>query len=434
LNRCSPRILQGAIKTTHFALENSALRILVVTPYYPPDLGPSAPLVGMLCDDLVKRGHKATVVTMVPHFPSGRVKREYRKRLVTWEQSENARVCRIWIPSGSRARLMHRLAGFLIYQIVSSLVCLRLSFDVALVTNPAIETFLQFVAISILRKRPILYAVWDLYPDVGVALGVFRHKYLVWLVRRLEYFCLERSTAIQVLAKGFVAPLAQRVSNSKKIVIIPVWVDTDFVHPLEGNNGFSEEMGLAGRSVVLYAGNLGLSQGLESVLETAARLQKRNDIEFVFVGDGPARDALHQEASRLQLSHVRFIDFKPHFRLPEVLASADIALVTQKREVSDLSIPSKAFPILASGRPIVAVSDEGSDLFKLIHESQAGVCVVPNDGEALTTAISDLLAAPKVREDMSRRGREFAVQNHSREVAAKKFESILARILAESTS
>jgi colanic acid biosynthesis glycosyl transferase WcaI len=328
---------------------------------------------------------------------------------------------------------LHRLVGFLIYQILSSLVCLRVSFDVALVTNPAIETFLQFGTISFLRRRPTLYGVWDLYPEVGVALGVFRHKPVVWLVKHLEGICVKRSTAIQVLTGGFVAPLSERVANPKKIVVIPAWVDTDFVHPIAGSNGFSEELGLAGRSVVLYAGNLGLSQGLESVLEVAAKLAERSDIEFVFVGDGPARDFLREEATRLQLKQVRFVDFQPQSRLPEVLATADVALVTQKRGLSHLSIPSKAYPILASGRPIVAVGDDGGGLFNLIHESQAGVCVMAGDTEGLKTAISDLLAAPKVRQEMSRRGREYAVRYHSREAATGKFESILARIVAEST-
>ncbi len=409
------------------------MRILVVTPYYAPDLGPSAPLLTMLGEDLAAMGHQVTVIAAVPHFPTGHVHAKYRGRVRQWETHNGVRVCRVWVPSGNRANLRHRLLTFLVFQLLASVVGLEQSYDVVVITNPALETWLPFALLAWLRRKPSVWCVWDVYPELGVRMGVFKNSTVIALVGALEDFCLRRASAIQVLHEGFIADLQPHAVPRHKMVVVPPWLDTEFIRPLPRRNSFSVEHGLADGFTVLYAGNLGLSQGLDNVLLAAQRLDSRSDVQFVFVGEGACREQLVAQAGQLNLTSVRFIPFQPRERLPEVLASADVSLVSLRRGIGDGSLPSKTFPILASGRPILAAVDQGSGIWNLIQQSAAGVCVLPSDPEALSEAIARLVAEPDLRQQLGRQGRDYAVRHHSRQAAAKAFENIFKTLWGSSS-
>jgi colanic acid biosynthesis glycosyl transferase WcaI len=382
----------------------------------------------MLCEDLVRLGHQVSVITAVPHYPSGIVQVEFRGRLVWREQRNGVDVIRVWVPSGDRSNLRHRLLTFLVFQMLSSIVGLRCSYDVLIITNPAIETYLPFTVLSWLRQKPSLLCVWDVYPEIGIRMGIFRNTLITSLLGKLEDFCLRRANVIQVLGDGFISDLQSHSVPPDKIVVIPPWLDTDFIRPLPRQNSFSYEQGLNGDFVVLYAGNLGFSQGLENVLLAAKMLFHLQHIRFVFIGDGANRERLVTQASELGLQNVKFIPFQPRERLPEVLATSDISLVSLQSGIGNSSLPSKTFPILASGRPVLAVADEGSGLWNLIQQSQGGVCVSPSDPRSLAEDILVLERSPALRQQMGKNAREFARQFHSRESTAQQFENILQRL------
>lgn len=403
------------------------MNLLVVTPYYAPDLGPSAPMFAMLSEELVKRGHTVVVLCAVPHFPSGRVPDEYRRGLWQWEAQNSLRVCRVRVPSGNRSNLLHRLWVFLVYQVLVALAGLKVQYDAALVTNPAIENFLPFVVLCWLRRKPCVYAVWDLYPEVGVRMGLFKNQILIRLIGYLEDFCLYHASRVQVLSDGFLPALASHGLASDRIAVIPHWLDTALVRPLPRSNSFSKEHALTECFVVLYAGNLGLSQGFETVLEAARLLKDQPDVLFLFVGDGAGRSQVGKQAG--ELNNVRFLPYQPRERLPEALASADISLAVLKRGIGSASIPSKLFSILASGRPVIASVDRESDAWKLICSSQAGLCVEPESPRQLADAILSLRDDPSRRAQMGLNGRAWVEEHHSPPSAAEQFETLFMQVI-----
>jgi len=205
------------------------------------------------------------------------------------------------------------------------------------------------------------------------------------------------------------------------------WLDPDFIKPLPRRNPFSARWGLDQCFVVLYAGNIGLSQGLEYVLEAARLLSGEPEIRFVFVGDGAARKNLEEQATLGSCNNVCFIPFQPRELLPYVLASADISLISLRQGVSADSVPSKLYSILASGRPVVAAVDPGSDTWRLVESANCGSCVNPEDPEALAAAILGMYRDETRRLEAGANGRNYAVTHHSRTAAARKFhEAILA--------
>lgn len=405
------------------------MHIQVLTPYYTPDGGPSAPLYAMLCQALARRGHQVTVISAVPHYPSGYVQPGYIGKRIMSSRENGVEVVRVPVPSVDRSKLALRMVQFFSYQLGAAWAGLSHQYDVLLVSNPAFEMILPFAMLSVLRNKPAVFSVHDVYPDVGVKLGIFRQKVVIEAVAGLERFCLNHSVIVRVLSESFVSSVRSMGVPESRISLVYDWVDTDLIRPLPRDNAFARENDLVGKFVVLYAGNLGLSQGLEHILTAAELLAYQKDIRFVFVGDGAARPRLVAESRRRTLTNTQFLPYQPRDRLPEVLATADISLVTLQTGIGSGSLPSKTFSILASGRPVLASVDPDSDIFRLVDRSQSGICVPPEDPDALIQAIVQLKANPAQREMLGANGRAYAVRFHSPLSAAEQFEELLSRAI-----
>ncbi len=405
------------------------VRILVVASYYRPDGGAAAPLYTMLCEALARRGHRVEVITTVPHYPSGCVPREFRGRLPRRTVENGVLVRRIPLPSVTRANLAARLLQFALFQAGAAWEGLKPSCDVLLTHSPALEVGLPFSVLTVLRRKPAVYSVHDVYPDVGIKLGIFRHAAIVQTVEALERFCLKHSARVRILSKSF-APSVQRLGVPEaKLDLIYDWVDPQVIRSLPRDNDFAGEHDLTGRFVVMYAGNMGFVQGLDSVLKAAEWLRDQPDICFVFVGDGSARKSLTEMAGRRGLPNVRFVAYQPRERMAQVFAAADVSLISLRAGAGFGALPSKLFSIFSSGRPVIAAVDPECDAWNVVEASRAGMCVPPESPGALKDAILALKADPSLRESMGSGGRRFAEAHHSPEKAAEAFEGILLQAI-----
>ena len=406
------------------------MRVLMIVPYYAPDLGPSAPLFTMLSIELVRRGHQVTVIAAAPHYPSGRVPEAYRGVRIRRSFERGVEVVRVPVPSMNRSNLAQRILQYTCYQFGATWAGLYQHYDVVLAANPALWVWLPFATLAVARRKPAVFTVHDVYPDVGVTLGVFRHKPVIATVAWMERFCLDHALAVRILSESFRPGLRALGVPDSKMVLIYDWVDTDLIRPLPRDNAFAREQGLADRFVVLYAGNIGFSQGLEHVLTAAQLLADHRDLQFVIIGDGAGREHLGHQAQQMRLTNVRFLPFQPRPRLPEVLATADVSLVTLQHGIGSGSLPSKTFSIFASGRPLLASVDEGSEAWDMVERAGAGLCVPPEDPSRLAEAILALKQDPIRRERLGRNGRLWAERHHSPQAAAERFEKLMLDAIA----
>jgi len=405
------------------------MRVLLITPYYSPDLGPSAPLFTMLAEGLVKVGHDVVVVTTVPHYPSGQVSSSYRDDWIHRSVENGVKISRVWVPSVKRSNFAFRLLQFLCYQIGAVWAEFTQDYDVVLAANPALWVWMPFAYYVSFSNKPALFSVHDVYPDVGVTLGVFRHKFIIEVVASLERYCLDRSRIVRVLSESFKPGLRNLGTPDSKMALVYDWVDTDLIRPCPRDNQFAQRHNLKDRFVVLYAGNIGLSQGLENVLAAAEQLVEHQDIHFLFVGDGPGREQLMARAHSNKLTNVQFLPFQARTCLPEVLGSADISLVVLRKGIGTGSLPSKTFSILASGRPIIASVDEQSETWDLIQKAQAGLCIEPENPLELVKAILTLKNDQNLRIRLGQNGRIWAERRHSPQSATMQFEELLNKAI-----
>jgi colanic acid biosynthesis glycosyl transferase WcaI len=407
------------------------MHILILTPHYNPDLGPSAPLFTMLSESLLQRGHQVTVITAVPHYPTGLVPPEYRGKWFRRSRENGVNVIRVGLPSVKRQALSQRLLQFLSFQAGAALAEIGQKFDAVIVANPALQVWLPFTWANIIRRKPTIFSVHDVYPDVGIKLGIFKTRTQIAIVSWMERFCLDHASFVRILSDSFRPGIGNLKIPSSKIVLVYDWVDTNLIHPMNNENKFSHQYGLPGKFVVMYAGNIGLSQGLEHLLTTAGLLSEHKDIQFAFVGDGAGLQTLQNQAQQAQLMNVQFIPFQPRERLPEVLASADISMVILKKGIGTASLPSKILSIMASGRPILISVEAESESWRLIERAEAGIWVPPEDPMQLADAILMLRQKSDLRERLGHNGRCWAEQHHSAQYAAEQFERLLLQAVEQ---
>jgi len=410
------------------------MRILFISIYYYPDGGAAAPLFTMLCEALVQRGHSVTVVTTVPHYPSGKVSEAYRGWSIKKTVENGVQVIRIPMPSINRKRLAARLLQFVIYQILATVSSLRLDFDVFVSHSSALEVWLPFMVNAAIRRKPSVYSVHDIYPDVGIKLGIFKGKFLISLFTWLEKSCLSCASKIRVLSSSFITRLQAFGVPENKIHLIYDWVEGDSKKFLPKCNSFSSEYNLNDTFNVVYAGNMGGVQGLETVLESAAILHQEKLIRFVFVGDGTAKSDLMEKTRHQGLSNVVFIPYQPRDKMPEVWASADVALVILLKGAGFGALPSKTYSIMASARSILLSVDEESETWKLVNQAKAGMWVSPEDSTKLAEAILTLKEDKALREHLGHNGRIWAEQHHSPQSAAEQFDKLLSEAITSCQS
>ena len=404
------------------------MRLLCVTPHFAPDVAPTGVVISRIVEELARRGHSIEVVTSFPWYRDHRIEPGYEGAIVRHEDTPWGRVTRLHpFPAPDKRHIVRRAVSFAGFSSLAAILGARGgAVDGVLAVSPPLTLGLTGVAIARARKAPLVFNLQDVFPDVAIELGVVSNPTFIKAIRRLEAFTYARADAITVLSTDLRANIEPRVDSAAKIRVIPNFVDTETVRPLDRDNPYRREFGLDGKTVVMYAGNVGLSQSLHLLLEAAAALSYEEDLVFVINGQGAQRDEL--ERSARGLSNVRFVDLQPVERLPEVLAAGDIHVVPLKRGLARASVPSKTYSILAAGRPIVASVDPGSEVARIVEEAAAGVAVPPEDAEALTKAIRSLVESPATAREMGEKGRAFVERWASPAAVAGAYEELFVEL------
>jgi colanic acid biosynthesis glycosyl transferase WcaI len=404
------------------------VRLTVIVHHFPPDVNSTGRLVSRLAQELRRRGHVVTVITTFPHYEAFRIWPSYRGKLWQREAVDGVEVYRVWCFAPGRKSMRNRLLNYLTFNLLAAVVGLRAArrAEVILATNGSFFTGLTACIVG--RGRvPTVYNVQDLYPEVPILAGELRNPAAISVLRRAARAMYSKSSRLTVITPSFAEYLEEhdRVP-AEKVRVVPNFVDTGSIRPLPKQNDYSKRMGFADRFVVAHSGNLGYAYDLMTLLRAAGLLRDEAGMEFVIVGDGVMKKELQERAADLALTNLRFLPFQPPEHLAWHRASIDVHLALYRRGSARWSMPSKVYEIMASGRPVLASAEPGSDLSCLVAESGAGICVVPEDAEALAEAVVRLRDDPEGRAEMGRRGRRWAEDRYSVQSVAGQYEEILS--------
>lgn len=390
----------------------AVLRVCYFNRSYWPDTGATGQLLTELAEDLV--AVHGMDVTVIAGYPLANA------RGVSGSQQRNGvRILRARGTTFSPRSFAGRATNYVTYFLSALWIAVRLprqDVTVALTDPPIIG----LAALAARPQRGMVFFCQDIFPEVAGLLEDFRSPLVNHLLDRLNRFLLRR--AVRVVALG--DTMASRLIHGKgadaaKMTVIHNWADTQAIVPSAKDNPFARKHGLHDRFVVLHAGNIGLSQNLDMVIDAAAALKSRADIVFVFIGDGNRRLALLAAARERHLDNVKFLPFQPRDQLRWTYASSDVCLVSLKPGLAGYIVPSKLYPILAAGRPYIAAVESVSEVAAVTERHRCGVLVDAGDASALASAIVRLADAKQECEAMGARARVAAeLFGRERQIAA----------------
>jgi len=400
------------------------MRVLLITNYFPPEIGAASHLFYDLARGLVERGYEVKVVTGFPRYNMKKeeIPERYRRRLHLEEDMNGIEVLRIrTIPFPQQVPVARGLDHFFVAgtYFIRSLVLGGQ--DLILIYSPPLTLGLTAYLLSRVKGVPFVANVQDLFPQNAVDLGILKNPLLIRMFEGMESFIYRKASAVTVHSRRNREHVRER--GGRNVVVMPNMVDTEFIRPMEKDNSFREEHGLGDKFIVSFAGTLGYSQDLDVVLEAAKILEGYREILFLIVGGGVEKERLVEKAESMQLDNVKFLPMQPKERYPHVLAASDVSLVTLKKNVKTPVVPSKILSIMASGRPVVGCMNRKGDAPEVIEDSGSGYCIEPEEPQKLAETILKLYRGGRT-EVYGANGREYAEKNFSKEVMTERYEKL----------
>lgn len=383
------------------------MRILFLSDNFPPETNAPATRTFEHARRWVRGGAKVTVVTTQPNFPAGRIFPGYRNRLFQREWMDGVEVVRVWTYITANQGFTRRTLDYMSFMVTGFLASVFLPRpDVIVATSPQFFTTCAAWVLSVLKRRPFVFELRDLWPDSIIAVGAMRDSAALRAMKRLEYFLYRKAARIVSVTNSFKSVLCGNGIPPEKIAVVPNGADLAGFTPGPKPHDLVERHGLEGRFVAAYIGTVGMAHGLATILEAAEKVAASERIAFVIVGDGAERAKLEEESRRRGLDNVTFVGPVGKHDVVRYWRLADAALVVLRdRQVFRHVLPSKMFEAMATARPIVlGVLGESAEL---LQAAQAGTVVQPEDAEALAAAVEDLAANPDKAAEMGRKGRSF---------------------------
>jgi glycosyltransferase involved in cell wall biosynthesis len=389
------------------------MRVLIFTQHFPPETVATGRRAFDLAESMARRGHQVAVITGVPNHPSslGRPFCQSASRLEI--SPAGYRIVRVSVFRSQDARALHRLLSYGTFALSAAWAGFRQKRPDTILAISPLPAGLAAMLVRWGRRAPLVFDLQDIWPDSAVAVGVMQPSPSLRLLRRLERFFYRRCALIVGITEGFKQYLLSLGVPPERLAVIHNGVDRQMFDAAEAGRSFGNSHEPDAKFVVGYVGNLGLAQGLETLLD-AADVLREGPVKFLLAGEGTDKPRLRKLARIRELRNVEFVDGVPRDRVAPILAACDaFLLVLRKHPLFEITIPSKIYEYMAAGKPILC-SVEG-EAAALVSSSRCGLVVKPSDGEALAAAVEKLREDPALCREMGESGKRCAHEPFSRD-------------------
>jgi len=413
------------------------MKILIHSLYFHPDQTGICKYSGEMAQWLAARGHQVEVVTGFPHYPQWKLAASYSRTSFVTEQWDGVVVHRVphYIPNGGKVSALQRMlidGTFFLASLAKWVVLFARPkpFDVVISVCPPMFTGLPALLSGLFRGVPWVYHVQDFQVDAALRLKMLNIGVLGKVLYALENLLIRRATRVSSITEAMCRRVVAKGAAPSSTWLLPNWADVRGLLPGPTDNPLRRELSLAADTVLaVYSGAMGAKQGLDLVIDAAARLLPDRRFHFLMAGAGPEWLRLKTTAEASALTNITFLPVQPLERLGDLLRAADVHLVIQKAEAADLVMPSKLTNILAVGRPAIATAGEGTALWDALEGAKTGCVVPPDDLEALVAALRLLADNPQTRAVMGENARRYAEANLDQDAILLRFERQIEQLV-----
>ncbi len=400
------------------------MKLLILTQYFPPEVGAPQNRLFELAVRLQKLGVDITILTAMPNYPQMKIYEAYVDKNYYYEEIEGLKIHRSSIFVSQSKSILNRLRNYFSFVISSAKVGNNKlgNFDYLMCESPPL--FLGYSALYLARKKKakLIFNVSDLWPESAEKLGVVTNRTLLKLAYNLEKRLYHKSVLVTGQTQGICKNINERFPNINTYWL-PNGVDLNYYNPtaISKQNWRQENNFLENDFILLYAGIIGIAQGLEVILKAAKAYNNQKQVKFVLMGSGPEKEKLMALKSKMELDNVFFLDTVSKKQMPIVLKNINAAIIPlRKLELFLGAIPSKLFENLAMEIPVLlGVDGEARELF--INKGKSGIYFEPENETQLIAAINELVSDNEKCESMGKNGRVFVNEYFNREIIAQRF-------------
>ncbi len=386
------------------------MHILFLSDNFPPEVNAPASRTYEHCREWVRAGHRVTVITCAPNFPTGKVFEGYRNRRHT-ETVDGIEVVRVWSYISANEGFLKRTLDYVSYMVSAIFAAPGVrDVDVIVATSPQFFTACAGRVVSLMKNRPYVFELRDLWPESIRAVGAMKNAAALDWLEKLELYLYRKAAAVVSVTRSFRDNLIGRGIDGAKIHVVTNGADLGRFQPMVRDPDLADRHGLTGKFVVGYVGTHGMAHALETLLEAAHQLRANpegREVRFLMLGDGAAKARLKAQAETMGLDTVVFVDSVPKDQVARYWSLLDVSIIHLKRtELFTTVIPSKLFECMAMGLPVLhGVEGESADI---VVAEGAGLLFTPEDVDALVAGILRLSGDPELRAELSTRAQAAA--------------------------
>lgn len=406
-------------------------RILIHSLVFNPDGVSTAYLYGDIAQALKNSGHNVVVLTTTPHY--NRVESQIASQPIKWiipgflKKSTYKGISVYHVPQKKFKSTFLRLLGFVYWHIVSFLTGLSIKkIDIIVSPSPPLTIGLLNIWLGKIKKAKVIYNVQEVYPDIlGKQEGLIYNT-----LSKMEHFIYDKSDAVTTIDKVFYNTIRGRFKDPSKLHVIPNFVDTDIYKPLEKISDLSPELFLRNNHLKLvYAGNIGIAQDWETLIELA-KLTTDRPIDYYVIGEGAMRDYLKGKIVSGSLSNIHLLPYQPRELMPQIIAFSDIQFIFMDSKVAAQGFPSKVYTIMACGKPLLVCSPKNTPIYNFLQTLNCAKLIPELRPAEKAEKINQwLLSIDKSKlKEMGRRGLLAIEERYSKDAVTKQYNSLVTSL------
>ncbi|MDC1364496.1 glycosyltransferase family 4 protein [Flavobacteriaceae bacterium] len=413
-------------------------RILIYSLVFSPDGVSTAYLYNDLALGFQKRGYEVCVLTTTPHFNliEGALNEQplQKRFLGLFYQSDFNGIKVFHIPLKKHKSTLLRMLSFIYWHKMSFFVGLFLKRpDVILTPSPPLTSGLLAILLAKLKGAKTIYNVQEIYPDLLINLGHLKTPFLINFLKRLERFVYNSSNAVTTIDKQFYNIIKPRIKQKSSLHIIPNFVDTDLYVTKSSAKLPPEFLSKPGFTNMLYAGNIGLAQEWDLVLNLANEIREES-ITIWIIGEGIKKEYLKSQIQKHDLSNIKLLPYQDRKYMPAINLFADFHFIAMDKSMENEGFPSKVYSIMASGRPMVIVSSENTPITSFLSETDTSLLVTDHSLSGFKNAVLKLALYKELRISLGANGRKIIDQDYTKEKVINQYVTLFEKIVSKNNS